>query len=84
MSPLDLAQAGPVAILLVGIGLLYRAFVKGDVVPGSVYRDMVARAEKAETQEQRNSEAIESVAGTMKLALERLERRERAGSRDEP
>jgi hypothetical protein len=69
VDPVTLAQAGPVAILLVGIGLLYRAFIKGDVVVGSLYREQVeradksearavkaeARADKAETQAERNT-----------------------------
>lgn len=76
MDPVSLAQAGPVAILLVGIALLYRAFIKGDVVPGSLYRDTVARAEKAEIQAERNTDAIEAVAATLKAAGERAERRD--------
>lgn len=71
MDPVALAQAGPVAILLLGIGVLYRAFVKGDIVPGSLYRSMEARAEKAETQAERNTDALEAVAATVKIALER-------------
>lgn len=34
----SLAQAGPVAILLVGIAALAWAFIKGYVVPGWLYR----------------------------------------------
>lgn len=74
--PLDPAQVGPVALLIAGIGLLYRAFIKGDVVPGSLYRDAVARAEKAEVQAERNTDAIEAVAATLKAAGERAERRD--------
>jgi hypothetical protein len=68
--PADLAQAGPVAILLTGIGLLYRAFVKGDIVPGSIYRAAIERAEKAETQAERNTDALEAVTATVKAALD--------------
>lgn len=71
MDPVTLAQAGPVAILLVGIGFLYRAFVKGDIVPGTVYRAAVERAERAETQAERNTDALEAVTQTVKTALER-------------
>lgn len=62
------------AILLVGIGLLYRAFIRGDIVPGSLYRAMEARAEKAETQAERNTDALEAVAATLKTALEQRDR----------
>lgn len=48
MDPVTLAQAGPVAILLAGIGLLARAFIRGDVVPGWIYRKAEERAERAE------------------------------------
>lgn len=85
MDPLALAQAGPVAILLLGIGLLYRAFQKQDIVPGSLYRSQVdradksetravkaeARADKAEVQATRNTEALVAVTDTVKTALER-------------
>jgi hypothetical protein len=63
--------------LLVGIGLLYRAFIKGDIVPGSIYRSAVERAEKAETQAERNTDALEAVAVTVRTALE-----QRGGSAD--
>jgi hypothetical protein len=77
LGPLELAQAGPIAILIAGIGLLYRAFVKGDIVPGRLYRDMEARAiraekraDQADTQAERNTDALEAVATTVKTALE--------------
>jgi hypothetical protein len=93
VDPVTLAQAGPVAILLVGIGLLYRAFIKGDVVVGSLYREQVeradksearavkaeARADKAETQAERNTEALVAVANTVKSGLE-----QRTGGSDAP
>lgn len=62
MDPVALAQAGPVAILIVGIGLLFRAFVKGDIVPGHIYRAEVAQRQKAETQAERNAAALASLA----------------------
>ena len=74
MDPVTLSQAGPVAILIAGIAILYRAFVKGDIVPGSLYRDAVSRAEKAEVQAERNTDAIEAVAATVKAAGERADR----------
>jgi hypothetical protein len=74
-DPIALAQAGPVAILLVGIAFLYRAFVKGDVVPGSLYRDAIARAERAETQAERNTESLAAVTATVRQALEQRDGR---------
>ena len=62
MDPVALTQAGPVAILLVGIGLLFRAFVKGDLVPGYIYRAEVEQRQKAETQAERNAEALAALA----------------------
>jgi hypothetical protein len=62
MGPAELAQAGPVAILLVGIGLLFRAFIKGDIVPGHIYRQEVEQRQKAETQAERNAEALAALA----------------------
>jgi hypothetical protein len=59
-----------VAILLAAVAFLYRAFVRGDIVPGSLYREAIARAEKAETQAERNTDALEAVTATVKLALE--------------
>ena len=70
MDPISLAQAGPVAILLAGIAFLYRAFVRGDIVPGSLYRDERDARIKAETQAERNTEALEAVVLTVKTALE--------------
>jgi hypothetical protein len=49
VDPVALAQAGPVAILLVGIGLLARAFIRGDFVPGHIYKSEQAQRIKAET-----------------------------------
>lgn len=70
------------ALLVAGIGLLYRAFIKGDIVVGSMYREQVARADKAELradkmeiQAERNTEAIQAVAATVKAAGERGGRR---------
>jgi hypothetical protein len=65
----------PVAALLIGgigsgLAILWRAFIKADIVPGSLYRDAVARAERAETQAERNTDALEEVTATVKLALE--------------
>lgn len=61
-DPIALAQAGPVAILLAGIFLLGRAFIRGDVVPGFIYRAEVAQRQIAETQALRNAEALTALA----------------------
>lgn len=70
MDPVTLAQAGPVAILLVGIAALYRAVVKGDLVPGSLYRAMEDRAIKAETQQERNAETLRDAIAVVKASRE--------------
>jgi hypothetical protein len=59
---LDLAQAGPVAILLVGIAAVVRAFVTGAIVPGWIYRAEVEQRVKAETQAERNADALAALA----------------------
>jgi hypothetical protein len=61
-DPVALAQAGPTTILLVGIAWLGLAFVRGWVVPGWIYRDERQQRATAETQAQRNAEALESLA----------------------
>lgn len=68
MDPIALAQAGPVAILLFFIGALAAGFVKGTVVPGWLYRDAVARAEKAEAISEGAIAAVKQVADTVKAA----------------
>lgn len=50
------------AILLVGIALLFRAFVKGDVVPGHIYQAEREQRMKAETQAERNADALAALA----------------------
>lgn len=70
MDPIALAQAGPVAILLVFITAVVLGAIRGDWVPGYLYKAALARAEKAETQSERNTDALEAVASTVKTALE--------------
>lgn len=67
---MQIEQAGPVAILIAGILGLWRAFIRGDIVPGSLYRDERELRRKAETQAERNTEALEAVVLTVKTALE--------------
>jgi hypothetical protein len=62
IDPVALAQAGPVVILLVGIGLLFRAFVRGDIVPGWLFKLEQEQRQKAETQAERNAEALAALA----------------------
>ena len=69
-DPVALAEAGPVAILLVGIGLLTWGFVKGYVVPGWLYRQEREQRVKAEIQAERNTDALEAVAATVQKALD--------------
>lgn len=69
LDPVALSDAGPVAILLVGIGLLAIGFVRGYVVPGWLYRQERDQRAKAETQLDRNTEAIEAMTATVKEAL---------------
>lgn len=57
-DPIALADAGPVAILLVFIGALAFGFVKGYVVPGYLYRQERDARILAETQAQRTTEAL--------------------------
>ena len=76
VDPISLAQAGPVAILLVGIGLLGLGFIKGYVVPGWLYRQEREQRIKAETQAERNTDAIEAVAATVKASIDERGRRD--------
>ena len=59
---MTLAEAGPTAILLVLLAVLARAFVTGSVVPGWLYRLEVAQRQKAETQAERNADALAALA----------------------
>ncbi len=75
LDPVALSQAGPVAILLVGIGLLGIGFVKGYVVPGWLYRQERDQRFKAEELAEANGKVLEQLASTVKAALDA--RRER-------
>lgn len=74
---MDPIVAALVAGIAAGLTALWRAFIKGDLVPGSIYRAQVAlteaerqRADKADTQVERNTEALNGVTSTVKLSLE--------------
>jgi hypothetical protein len=62
LDPIALAQAGPVAILIVGFALFFRAVIKGDLVPGHVYLAEREQRMKAETQAERNADALAALA----------------------
>ncbi|HEY6568593.1 MAG TPA: hypothetical protein VI341_13840 [Actinomycetota bacterium] len=68
-DPVVLAEAGPVAILLVGIGALTIGFVRGWVVPGWLYHQEREQRLKAETQAERNTDAIEAIAAAVRSSL---------------
>lgn len=70
IDPYQLAEAGPVAILLVGITALAVGFVRGWVVPGWLYHQERAQRIKAETQAERNTEALETVARTIQTFVD--------------
>lgn len=58
MPPELYGPAGALAVLaFVVIG-----FIHGDIVPGFIYKDERAQRTTAETQAQRNAEALESLA----------------------
>lgn len=70
MDPIALADAGPVAILLVGIGLLALGFVRGYVVPGYLYRQEREARILAETQAQRTTEALLKAATVVDKSID--------------
>jgi hypothetical protein len=47
---------------LVALAFVVAAFVHGDIVPGWIYKDERSQRSIAETQAQRNAEALESLA----------------------
>ena len=53
-----LGPLGLTAGALVAIGLMIRSFLKGDVVPGWLYRQEREQRMKAETQAERNAKAL--------------------------
>lgn len=69
-DPIALAQAGPVAILLVGIALLGWGFVKGYVVPGWLYRQERDGRLTAEAATLEAIQSIKEVTATVKKALD--------------
>lgn len=53
-----------------GIGVLYRAVIKGDLVPGVLYRAMEQRAITAEIQQERNAETLRETVAVVKASRE--------------
>jgi uncharacterized membrane protein YciS (DUF1049 family) len=61
---------------LVALVFMVLALMRGDLVPGWVYRQERLQREKAETQAERNTDAIEAIATTVKSALDDRSRRD--------
>lgn len=61
-DPIALSQAGPVAILIAGFALFFRAVIRGDLVPGFLYKAEVAQRMKAETMADTNAAALAVLA----------------------
>jgi hypothetical protein len=70
VDPVALAQSGPVAILLVILGALFAAIVRGDLVPGFIYRAAVARAEKAEAIAELAVKNVEAVTAAVQKSID--------------
>jgi hypothetical protein len=62
MDPIELAQAGPVAILLAAISLMVVSFAKGTVVPGWLYQQEREQRIKAEELAEENSRSLTALA----------------------
>lgn len=65
-----LEKGGLVVILLVGIGLIGLGFIRGFIVPGWLYRQEREARLKAETQAERQTDALEELVETVKAALD--------------
>lgn len=59
---IQLAQAGPVAILLVGIAGVIAAFAKGTFVPGWLYKEKLKQIERLEALVTVNTESLTALA----------------------
>ncbi len=58
MPPELYGPAGALAVL----AFVVIAFIRGDIVPGFIYKDERAQRTTAETQAQRNAEALEALS----------------------
>ena len=72
IDPVALAQQGLVPILLVGITFLAIGFIRGDIIPGNIYKAEQAQRAKAEAQAERNAEAIAALTATVRQILDVL------------
>jgi hypothetical protein len=52
---------GPAGALVV-LAFVVMGFIRGDIVPGFIYRSEVGQRQKAETQAEQNAEALASLA----------------------
>jgi hypothetical protein len=67
MIPAELyGPAGALAVL----AFVVAGFIRGEIVPGWVYKQERAQRIVAETQAERNTDALEAVAATVKTALD--------------
>ncbi len=67
MLPSELyGPAGALAVL----GFVVVALMRGDLVPGWMFKQEREQRIKAETQAERNTDALEAVADTVKKALD--------------
>lgn len=64
------ADAGPVALLIAGISFIVLGAIRGDWVPGWVYRAAVARAEKAEAIAELAVTNVEKVTDAVQKSLD--------------
>lgn len=69
-DPKALADGGPVVILLFGIAAIVIGAVRGDWVPGWIYRAAITRAEKAEAIAESAVKSVDAVAATVQKVLD--------------
>lgn len=59
---------------LAALAFVVLALMHGDLVPGYIYKAEREQRAKAETQAERNTDALEAVAATVKTALDERRR----------
>lgn len=81
VDPETISAAGPwvtvVAVLIAIIVTAATAFVRGWIIPGWLYERSEKRAEKANTQAERNAEALEAMSESYKILAINFDRLER-------
>lgn len=70
------ADAGPVALLIAGISFVVLGAIRGDWVPGFIYRAAVQRAEKAEAVAELAVKNVEKVTLVVQASLDERSRSE--------